>query len=67
MAALFRSTGVEACLIRPAPIFPSSPDGGNAGFGGRLLPTESAFRPVEGEDGDIDVLVPILGVIIVTD
>ena len=64
-----RSTGVEACLIRPAPILPSSPDGGRLGFGGKLLPTDysSEFRPVEGDEGDLDVLVALLGVIIVTE
>ena len=63
-AALFRSYGVEACLIRPAI---SIPDGGRPGFGGRLLPTDSELRPVDGEDGDFDVLVPLLGDITVTD
>ena len=67
MATLLRSLGVEACLIRPAPKLPSIPDGGRPGFGGRLLPTDSALKPVEGEDGDFDVIVPLLGVIIVTD
>ena len=45
----------------------SIPDGGRPGFGGRLLPTESALSPVEGEDGDFDVLAPLLGDITVTD
>ena len=45
----------------------SIPEGGRPGFGGRLLAIESTLRPVEGDDGDFDVLVPLLGDIIVTD